>query len=63
MANFLHYFDLPTCETLLRKVHAALKRGGAAAILEFVPHEDRVSPSKPVRFNLTALGGIPVGDA
>jgi len=39
------------------------KRGGAAAILEFVPHEDRVSPSKPVRFNLTALGGIPVGDA
>jgi hypothetical protein len=60
IANFLHYFDLPTCETLLRKVHAALKPGGAAAMLEFVPNEDRVSPPIPVRFNLTALGGIPM---
>jgi len=29
-------------------------------MLEFVPNEDRVSPPIPVRFNLTALGGIPM---
>jgi hypothetical protein len=28
LTNFLHHFDPPTCETLLRKVHAALARGG-----------------------------------
>jgi len=33
-----------TNESLLRKVHAALKPGGVAITLEFVPNEDRVSP-------------------
>ena len=32
------------CVALLRKVHAALKPGGMALTLEFIPNEDRVSP-------------------
>src|ERR1044072_3779626 len=44
LTNFLHTFDPPTHETLLRKVHAALADAGRAASLEFVPNEDRVTP-------------------
>jgi ubiquinone/menaquinone biosynthesis C-methylase UbiE len=63
ITNFLHHFDVPTCEKLLAKVHAALKPGGRAVILEFVPNEDRVSPPIPARFSLTMLAGTPGGDA
>lgn len=63
ITNFLHHFDPPTCETLLRKVLAALKEGGRAATLEFVPNEDRVSPPVPAAFSLMMLGGTPGGDA
>lgn len=63
LTNFLHHFDAATCETLLRKVHAALKPGGRAVTLEFVPNEDRVSPPLPAGFALTMLAGTPAGDA
>jgi hypothetical protein len=63
LTNFLHHFDPPTCEQLLRKVHAALKEGGAALTLEFVPNEDRVTPPLPAAFSLTMLAGTPAGDA
>lgn len=63
LTNFLHHFDAPTCETLLRKVHAALKEGGAALTLEFVPNEDRVTPPLSAAFSLTMLAGTPAGDA
>jgi ubiquinone/menaquinone biosynthesis C-methylase UbiE len=63
LTNFLHHFDPPTCERLLRKVHAALKDGGAALALEFVPNEDRVTPPIPASFSLTMLAGTPAGDA
>ena len=63
ITNFLHHFDIPTCEKLLTKVHAALKPGGRAVILEFVPNEDRVSPPVPAHFSLTMLAGTPGGDA
>ena len=63
ITNFLHHFDVPTCEKLLTKVHAALKPGGRAVILEFVPNEDRLSPPIPARFSLTMLAGTPGGDA
>src|SRR4029079_2139702 len=62
ITNFLHHFDLPTCEKLLAKVRAALKSGGRAVILEFVPNEDRVSPPVPAQFSLTMLAGTPGGD-
>ena len=63
LTNFLHHFDPPTCEGLLRKVHAALAPGGAALTLEFVPNEDRVSPPVPAAFSLMMLAGTPGGDA
>jgi hypothetical protein len=44
-------------------VHASLKPGGRAVIIEFVPNEDRVSSAIPARFSLTMLASAPGGDA
>jgi ubiquinone/menaquinone biosynthesis C-methylase UbiE len=63
LTNFLHHFDPPTCETLLRKVHAALGEGGRAVTLEFVPNEDRISPPDAAAFSVMMLGSTPSGDA
>ena len=63
LTNFLHHFDQPTCVGLLKKVHAALRPGGRAATLEFVPNEDRVSPPMPAAFALTMLTSTAAGDA
>ena len=63
LTNFLHHFDIPTCVSILKKVRAALKPGGKAAALEFVPNEDRVSPPLPAAFALTMLATTPSGDA
>ncbi len=63
LTNFLHHFDPPTCETLLRKVHAALGEGGRAVTLEFVPNEDRISPPDAAAFSVMMLGSTPAGDA
>jgi ubiquinone/menaquinone biosynthesis C-methylase UbiE len=63
LTNFLHHFDHPTCVGLLKKVFAALKPGGCAATLEFVPNEDRVSPPAPAAFAMTMLASTASGDA
>jgi 2-polyprenyl-3-methyl-5-hydroxy-6-metoxy-1,4-benzoquinol methylase len=63
LTNFLHHFDPPTCVGLLRKVAGALKPGGRAATLEFVPNDDRVSPPIAAAFSLTMLAGTVAGDA
>lgn len=63
LTNFLHHFDPSTCETLLRKVHAALADGGRAVTLEFVPNEDRISPPDAAAFSVMMLGSTPSGDA
>jgi 2-polyprenyl-3-methyl-5-hydroxy-6-metoxy-1,4-benzoquinol methylase len=63
ITNFLHHFDPPTCETLLRKVHAALADGGRAVTLEFVPNDDRVTPPEVAGFSMVMLVGTPSGDA
>ena len=63
LTNFLHHFDIPTCVGLLKKVHAALKPGGRAATLEFVPNEDRVSPPMAAAFSMTMLTTTAAGDA
>jgi 2-polyprenyl-3-methyl-5-hydroxy-6-metoxy-1,4-benzoquinol methylase len=63
ITNFLHCFDPPTCTTLMRKVHAALNPGGRAAIAEFVPNPDRVSPPTAAAFSLMMLVASPSGDA
>jgi 2-polyprenyl-3-methyl-5-hydroxy-6-metoxy-1,4-benzoquinol methylase len=61
--NFLHHFDIPTCETFLKKCWANLRSGGQVAIVEFVPNEDRVSPPVAAGFSLTMLGNTERGDA
>jgi len=63
LTNFLHHFDPPTNETLLRKVHAALADGGRAVTLEFVPNDDRVTPPEVAGFSMVMLVGTPSGDA
>ena len=63
LTNFLHHFDQPTNEKLLRKVNAALKPGGRAVTLEFVPNEDRVTPPIPAKFSLIMLASTDHGDA
>lgn len=63
LTNFLHHFDPPTCETLLRKVHAALADGGRAVTLEFIPNDDRVTPPDAAGFSMMMLTSTPSGDA
>src|SRR6267143_5056594 len=63
LTNFLHHFDPPTCETLLRKVRTALVEGGRAVTLEFVPNDDRVTPPDTAAFSMMMLCSTPAGDA
>ena len=63
LTNFLHHFDPPTNEKLLRKVHDALADGGRAVTLEFVPNDDRISPPDSASFSMQMLVGTPSGDA
>jgi len=63
LTNIFHHFDMPTCEKLMRRVHAALKPGGKAITLEFVPNEDRVTPPTAAAFSLIMLANTDSGDA
>lgn len=63
LTNFLHHFDAATNEALMRKIHAALKPGGRAVALEFVPDETRVAPPTSAAFALVMLATTPAGDA
>jgi len=63
LTNFLHHFDGPTCEMLLRKALASLADDGRAVALEFVPNDDRVTPPQAAAFSLMMLGMTPSGDA
>ncbi len=63
LTNFLHHFDKPTSETLLRKVRTALVEGGRAVTLEFVPNDDRVTPPDAAAFSMMMLSSTPAGDA
>jgi SAM-dependent methyltransferase len=63
ITNFFHHFDQPTCERLMRKVHAALKPDGRAVTLDFVPDEGRVTPPDAASFALVMLGTTERGDA
>ena len=63
ITHFLHHFDPPTCEKLLRKVHAALEPGGRAVTLEWAPNDDRVSPVEAATFAAVMLATTPAGDA
>jgi len=63
LTNILHHFDPPTCVKMLRRMQAALKPGGRAITLEFVPNEDRVSPPTAASFSIIMLTGTEAGDA
>lgn len=63
LTNIFHHFDIPACEKLMRRTHAALQPGGKAITLEFVPNEDRVSPPTPASFSLMMLAQTHAGDA
>jgi SAM-dependent methyltransferase len=63
IANFLHHFDSPTCTRFMRKVHSALKPSGRAAIAEFVPNADRLTPPTAAAFSMMMLATTPNGDA
>ncbi|HEX8250347.1 MAG TPA: class I SAM-dependent methyltransferase [Pyrinomonadaceae bacterium] len=63
LTNFLHHFDQPTNEDLIRKIHRALNDDGKVLTLEFVPNDDRVSPPSEAMFSLVMLAATPAGDA
>jgi SAM-dependent methyltransferase len=63
LTNIFHHFNMPTCEKLMRRVYDALKPGGKAVTLEFIPNEDRVSPPAAAAFSLNMLVGTDAGDA
>jgi 2-polyprenyl-3-methyl-5-hydroxy-6-metoxy-1,4-benzoquinol methylase len=63
ITNFLHHFDIPTNETLLKRFYAALKPGGKSLTVEFVPNEDRVSPPMAACFSAVMLATTDAGDA
>jgi SAM-dependent methyltransferase len=63
LTNFLHHFDPPTNEVLLRKIRASLAASGLVVTLEWVPNDDRVTPPRAASFAMTMLGMTPSGDA
>jgi 2-polyprenyl-3-methyl-5-hydroxy-6-metoxy-1,4-benzoquinol methylase len=63
LTNFLHHFDIPSCEQLAAKTSAALAPRGRAITLEFIPEADRISPPATATFALTMLATTAHGDA
>jgi len=63
LTNFLHHFDVPTCERLLRRIAGGLNAGGRVVTVEFVPNEDRVTPPATAAFALMMLATTVAGDA
>ena len=63
LTNFLHHFDVPTCERLAAQAHSALAPGGRALTLEFIPEPDRVTPPATAGFALVMLATTAHGDA
>jgi ubiquinone/menaquinone biosynthesis C-methylase UbiE len=61
--NFLHHFNAADCVRFLKKAHAALRPGGRAVIVEFVPNPDRVTPAQAAAFSMIMLATTPEGDA
>jgi len=62
LANILHHFDSNTCIKLLTKIYANLHPNGRVAILEFIPHSDRVTPTEDAAFALVMLATTSHGD-
>jgi 2-polyprenyl-3-methyl-5-hydroxy-6-metoxy-1,4-benzoquinol methylase len=63
LPNFLHLFDIATCENLLKKINTALAPNGKVVTFEFILNEDRISPPDAAVFSLTMLAITPSGEA
>src|SRR5262245_42715943 len=63
LTNFLHHFHPVTCEALLRKIHASMNSDGRVVTMDFVPNEDRVTPSAAAAFSMRMLVSTKAGDA
>jgi 2-polyprenyl-3-methyl-5-hydroxy-6-metoxy-1,4-benzoquinol methylase len=63
LTNFLHHFDVPTCEQLATKAYAALAPGGRALTLDLIPEPDRITPPPTAIFALVMLATTAHGDA
>jgi 2-polyprenyl-3-methyl-5-hydroxy-6-metoxy-1,4-benzoquinol methylase len=63
LTNFLHHFDVPTCEKLAARAHAALEPGGRALTLDFIPEPDRITPPPTATFAMVMLATTAHGDA
>jgi len=63
VTNFYHHFDAATCTRLAEKIHRSLAPGGRMVTLEFVPNEDRVTPTIPAQFSMMMLASTAHGDA
>ena len=55
LGNILHSEGEESSRSLLRRLHAALRPGGRAVILEFLPNDDRTGPPFPIFFALNML--------
>src|SRR5690349_375444 len=63
MTNFLHHFDVSTCEQLAARAYGALAPDGRALTLDFIPEPDRVTPPATAGFALVMLATTARGDA
>jgi 2-polyprenyl-3-methyl-5-hydroxy-6-metoxy-1,4-benzoquinol methylase len=63
LTNFLHHFDLPTCERMAAKAYESLAPEGRALTLEFIPEPDRITPPSTATFALVMLATTAHGDA
>jgi 2-polyprenyl-3-methyl-5-hydroxy-6-metoxy-1,4-benzoquinol methylase len=63
LTNFLHHFDVATCQRLAAKTYAALAPSGRAFTLDFIPEPDRITPPSTGTFALTMLATTAHGDA
>jgi len=63
LTNFLHHFDPAANVALLRKVRAALSPSGKAAVVDYPPNEDRISPPVAAIMSFSMLATTENGDA
>lgn len=61
LPNIFHHFDEADCERLAARVREALKPGGAALVVEFMPDEARERAVMPLLFGLVMLASTPHG--
>jgi ubiquinone/menaquinone biosynthesis C-methylase UbiE len=61
--NFLHMWDRPANERLLKKIYNSLAPKGRVVVVELAPDDDWTSPPVPALFALNMLANTSAGDA